>query len=126
MERFPDLEIYAKETTFKAIDDWLTERFQHVERKDTVTKKSEARSYWIVDGSEVIAFGNAIGKFTSIWFKQNSSPWNTDFECAQDACKALNTEVRCSNSGWEDGQGPEAQWWRITEAEGEMLIDWPQ
>ena len=126
MERFPDLEIYAKDITFKAIDDWLKQRFNQVERTETVTKKTEARSYWVVDGAEVVAFGNAIGKFTSIWLKKNTSPWNTDLDCARDACEVLDTEIRCSNSGWEEGQGPESQWWRITKTEGEMLIDWPQ
>ena len=122
--RYPDLEIYAKDITFKDVDDWLIATFKDVERKDTVKKKSEARSYWTVDGADIIVFGNALGNYSSIWFKQNNTPWDTDLDCARDAAKALNTQIRCSNSGWEEGQGPETQWWRVTTEEGEMLIEW--
>ncbi len=124
MQRYPDLEIYAKDITFKDVDDWLKARFKQVERKDTVKKKSEARSYWVVDGADVIVFGNALGNYSSIWFKHNNTPWDTDLDCARDAAKALNTQIRCSNSGWEEGQSADTQWWRVTEAEGEMLIEW--
>ena len=122
--RYPDLEIYAKDISFKDVDDWLHATFTTVERKDTVKKKSEARSYWSVDGSDVIVFGNALGNYSSIWFKQNNSPWDTDLECARSAASALKTQIRCSNSGWEEGQSADTQWWRVTEEEGEMLIQW--
>lgn len=122
--RYPDLEIYAKDITFKNVDDWLQANFTEVERKDTVKKKSEARSYWTVDGADVIVFGNALGNYSSIWFKKNTTPWDTDLECARSAAKALNTQIRCSNSGWEEGQSADTQWWRVTEDEGEMLIQW--
>ncbi len=115
MQRYPDIEIYAHDITFKQVEDWLNTHFKSVEKQQSVTKKSEARCHWLVDGSEVIAFGNAIGKYSSIWIKQNNSPWNT-----------MDTQIRCSNSSWQEGQGPESQWWRVTESEGEMLIEWPE
>jgi hypothetical protein len=126
MERYPDIEIYAKDTTFKQIEDWLAKHFKTIERKQVVTKKSEARLELLVDGDEVLIFGNAIGKYSSVWFKSNNSPWNNDLECAHSACADLNTQIRCSNSGWEDGQGPESQWWRISKDEDDMLIEWPE
>jgi len=126
MQRYPDIEIYASDITFKQIGDWLELHFKQVEKQQTISKKSEARCHWLVDGSEVIVFGNAIGKYSSIWFKQNNSPWDTDLDCARIACKELDTQVRCSNSSWQEGQGPKSQWWRITEQEGEMLIEWPE
>jgi hypothetical protein len=124
--RYPDIEIYVKDVTFKQIEDWLALHFKSVERKHIETKKSEARSHWLVDGSEVIAFGNAIAKYSSIWFKQNNSPWDTDLDCAHAAAKELATQVRCSNSSWEEGQGPESQWWRVVDGEEDMLIEWPE
>lgn len=124
--RYPDIEIYVKDVTFKQIEDWLKLHFKDVERKHIETKKSEARSHWLVDGSEVIGFGNAIGKYSSIWFKQNNSPWDTDLDCAHVACKELTNQVRCSNSSWEEGQGPESQWWRVVDGEEDMLIEWPE
>jgi len=126
VERYPDIEIYAKDITFKQVEDWLAQYFDQVERKNVVTKKSEARIHLSADGSEVVVFGNAIGKYSSIWFKQNNSPWNTDLECARVAAKDLATQIRCSNSGWEEGQGPESQWWRVVDGEEEMLIEWPE
>ena len=126
MDRYPDIEIYAKDITFVQVEEWLAKHFTKVERKDVITKKSEARIHLLVDGDEVLVFGNAISKYSSIWFKKNNSPWNTDLDCARIACKELNTQVRCSNSGWEDGQGPECEWWRVVEGEEEMLIEWPE
>ena len=123
--RYPDIEIYAKDIDFKQIEDWLSKHFKSVERKDVVTKKSEARIHLLADGEEVLVFGNAMGKYSSIWFKKNTSPWDTDVDCARNACKELDTQIRCSNSGWEEGQPADSQWWRVTEAEGEMLIEWP-
>lgn len=124
--RYPDIEIYAKDINFKQIEEWLSQHFKSVERKDVVTKKSEARIHLIADGEEVLVFGNAMGKYSSIWFKKNNSPWDTDLDCARVACKELDTQIRCSNSGWEEGQGADSQWWRVTEDEGEMLIEWPE
>ena len=126
MQRYPDIEIYAQDITFKQVEDWLKQHFTSVEKQQTVNKKSEARSHWLVDGSEVISFGNAIGKFSTIWFKKNNSPWDTDLDCARAASKDLKTQIRCSNSSWQEDLGPESQWWRVTEDEGEMLIEWPE
>lgn len=126
MERYPDIEIYAKDIEFKQVEDWLNQHFDVVERKNLVTKKSEARLELIADGSNIMIFGNAIGKYTSIWFTKNNSPWNTDLDCAHEAAKAFDTQVRCSNSGWEEGQGPESQWWRVVDGEEDMLIEWPE
>lgn len=124
--RYPDIEIYAKDIDFKQIEEWLSQHFKSVERKEVVTKKSEARIHLIADDEEVLVFGNAMGKYSSIWFKKNNSPWDTDLDCARVACKELDTQIRCSNSGWEEGQPADNQWWRVTEAEGEMLIVWPE
>ncbi len=126
MQRYPDIEIYAHDVTFKKIGEWLQQHFKSVEKQETVTKKSAPRCHWLVDGCEVVAFGNAVGNYASIWFKQNNSPWDTDLDCARNACVELNTQIRCSNSSWEEGQGPKSQWWRVTEGEGEMLIEWPE
>ncbi len=126
MQRYPDIEIYAHDITFKQIDEWLKLHFTLVEKKETVSKKSQPRCSWVVDGSDVVVFGNASGKYSSIWFKQNNSPWDTDLDCARIASLQLNTQVRCSNSSWQEGQAPESQWWRVTAAEGEMLIEWPE
>ncbi|WP_396589016.1 hypothetical protein [Bermanella sp. R86510] len=123
-ERYPDIEIYLQDVTFKQIEDWLDGQFSAVERGELVSKKSEARCNWTVDGSTVIAFGNAVGHFTSLWFKQNNTPWDTDLECAKAAAAALNTQVRCSNSGWSEGQRPDSKWWRISPSEDDMLIEW--
>jgi len=125
MERYPDLEIYAKDITFKQVEDWLKTRFESVERTQVVTKKSEARLHLTVDDMEVLIFGNAIGKYSSLWFKQNQTPWNNDLDLAHEAAKELATQVRCSNSGWQEGQGPESQWWRVVDGEEDMLIEWP-
>ncbi len=126
MERYPDLEIYALDVAFKDVEDWLQQNFKTVERSEVIGKKTKARIHFTVDGDEVVVFSSAVGKYASIWFKQNNSPWLTDLECARSACQALNTQIRCSNSGWEEGQKPDSQWWRVTQEEGEMLIEWPE
>ncbi|EAT12142.1 hypothetical protein HF888_05005 [Bermanella marisrubri] len=125
-ERYPDIEIYALDITFKQIGDWLKTRFSEVEQTQLVKKKSEARATWKADGMIVTVFGNAVGAFSSIWFQTNATPWDTDLECAQTASHELNTEIRCSNSGWSEGQRPDTKWWQILPNQQEALIDWQE
>lgn len=125
-ERYPDIEIYALDITFKQIGDWLKTRFNHVEQTQLVKKKSEARANWKVDGMLVTVFGNAVGTFSSIWFHTNETPWDTDLECARAAAQELQTEIRCSNSGWSEGQRPDAKWWQVLPEQQESMLDWQE
>lgn len=102
-DRFPDIEIYLhQKTTAEQIAQWLTDALAC-----SLNAKGANRWQAKVHGQnmDIVFNPKAIKGFASLWFKQNHTPWNTDLECALAANQALNTEVRCAISGWQEEQG---------------------
>lgn len=120
-ERFPDLEIYLLKGTSDAVREWLSQTFDVV--KDI--KVSNEHCHWHVAEMDVFLNVNAEKNFSSLWFKQNKTPWNNDLELARAVYTGLNTEVRCSDSGWQEGEGEtgSAGWIKLN-ANGEKPFDW--
>jgi len=122
-EVFPDIEIYIKNPEPESLLEWLSVHFDIV----ATQQKSKATHYQLVhDGSELkaILMPEAVkGKFASLWFTSNNTPWGSDMECARDAFQQLDKEVRCSLGSWEPCDSEDELWLRINEA-GEKKIRW--
>ena len=41
------------------------------------------------------------GGYTSLWFRQNFTPWQNDIVCTEEAHKVLMLESRCAIDGWD-------------------------
>lgn len=122
-QAFPDLEIYVKSATFIAIENWLKQEFNSVERISE-NSKGQPSCHWKVDGHTVLAFGKAVNDFTSIWFKTNFTQWATDLDCAKACAAGLGLETRCSDGGWQESDDENPGWIQIKD--GEMRpIAWP-
>lgn len=97
-EPFPDIEIYVKGVASTDIEPWLQQHFG-------VTVISSGTSYLLTYqdvSSECLVVPNAVsGDFTSIWFKSNNTPWETDLDCANSAYAFFKKEIRCSAGSWE-------------------------
>ncbi|MEC7548251.1 MAG: hypothetical protein VX474_07080 [Pseudomonadota bacterium] len=120
-ERFPDLEIYLLKGTPDAIRDWLSQTFNGV----TDVKVSDEHCHWQVAGMDVFLNVNAEKNFSSLWFKQNKTPWNTDLELARAAYSGLSTEIRCSDSGWQESEGEASSGgWIKLNSNGEKPFNW--
>ena len=59
---------------------------------------------------------------SSLWFKENKTPWDNDLQCARVLHAALNKEVRCSNAAWQEGDEG-AAWTKLIRGE-EKDLDW--
>lgn len=122
----PDIEVYLKTTNVEAILNWLEKHFS-----DLTSTNSHGRShhYFGMVGSHAIPIlivEKAAGRFfSSVWFNSSEAPWENDMDCARDAYKTLNIEVRCNGGFWEDGSGNENEWWQINES-GEGPVIWQE
>ena len=66
---------------------------------------------------------NAVKGYTSLWFKQNHTPWDTDIDCARSAFDYLQREVRASTGAWSEGA--EEDLFFCINNSGENTIEWP-
>lgn len=111
--RHPDIEIYIKNRPLEAILDWLRERCDQVRPVNDVggTHALEVQ----LDGEQVpvMIHERAVGKaWISIWFRSDRTPWAQDIDCAREVSAALDTQVRCIASGWNEGDDPD-EWWKV-------------
>lgn len=124
---FPDLELYILKPTYDEIEDWLTHHFssQMVSRSD----ENSQRCCWEISIAQQVMqvqLTLAVEKqFASLWFKTNHTPWPTDLEAAKALYHQLAKEVRCSDSGWQDGEEETGSsgWIKINQR-GEQTFQW--
>lgn len=123
--RQPDIEIYLREEHLDALTDWLNSQigplqlkpWNELTRRGTLTLKGQAIPIMIVR--------KAAGKWASVWFDSDSTPWETDQDCARAIHAGLGQEVRCSVGGWSEEQSDDDpdRWLKVT-AEGENEFIW--
>ncbi|MCG8609732.1 MAG: hypothetical protein MI864_04270 [Pseudomonadales bacterium] len=122
-ERQPDIEIYIKNTSLNAIQNWLGSIFHSIETLKSGKQSLELSCNYQDTKFPVTILEAAAGKkYTSVWFKSNATPWQDDLECARAAYQALESEVRCSNGGWQEGDDVETTWWCVNENGVELKI----
>lgn len=126
-DRYPDLELYILKPTIEEIADWLKSSFPNYEL--SVLKHDNNQCQWLISSAssqmQVHLTLAAIKQFASLWFKTNETSWTTDLEAARTLYQHLSKEVRCSDSGWQDGQdeGGQSGWVKINQR-GEQHFDW--
>ncbi|AQZ93300.1 hypothetical protein ACFSB1_11530 [Halopseudomonas phragmitis] len=119
--RQPDIEIYLREDHLPALLDWLASLGQ---LQQTSTS---GRASLELDGVRipVLIVRKAAGKWASIWFDSDRTPWATDADCARAVFAAIGQEVRCSVGGWSEDDGEDdADRWLKVNAEGENEFIW--
>ncbi len=121
--RHPDIEIYIKNSTPEAITEWLQLKADAI---STVAGKGPTHALTLDFAGQqvpVMLTEKVAGKaWTSVWFKQNATPWATDLDCARSAAENLKTQVRCIASGWTEGDDPD-EYWKV-ENGSEEKIQW--
>jgi hypothetical protein len=120
----PDIEIYAKDTSFKAIEDWLSSVFEPISLPSFSGKPINT----CIGSSpkiSVMLTPNAAGKaFTSIWFQSDQTPWANDEECAVSFLTFNDTEVRCSANSWQEEEEEQSEQWLSMTRNEKKLIQW--
>jgi hypothetical protein len=124
MERYPDIEIYLARADHERLDAWLGERLDAAPL--VPAGKRKWRSHGRLQGKTIpiLLIENAADGYASLWFDSPATPWARDADCARDAAKALDCEVRCSLGGWQPGDDPD-RFWQVLPDGREDAIDWP-
>ena len=120
----PDIEIYVKNTSFDAIQDWLSSVFGVISLPSFSGKPINV-SVGTSPKIPVMLTPNAAGKaFTSIWFQSNQTPWISDEECAISFLALNDTEVRCSANSWQEEEEEHSEQWLSMSRNEKKLIQW--
>lgn len=125
----PDIEIYVKDTPFPVIADWLNQYFEQTSFPAKAAHLYETGK--AIKGNlnyqgvplDIMVTSKAAGKnFTSIWFKENQTPWVDDEQCAQSFLEMADIEIRCSAAGWEEDEEENSeQWWLLKRGEKKRI-----
>ena len=123
--RQQDIEIYIKGRACDDIKQWLGSIFEAIELNQQAgdSYSGNALLNQTSPACELLVLENAVKGFTSLWFKQNHTPWDSDIDCARSAYQYLHREVRATTGSWREG-AEEDLFCRI-DARGETTIDWP-
>lgn len=107
-----DLEIYLLKADAPNVRHWLETA---LEQTCTQTEKGSTL-LWQFKQMDVVFNPRVEKNISSLWFKTNHTPWADDLACAHAAHNALNVEVRCAATQWqeaEDKADDAAQWIKI-------------
>ena len=109
MSKQDDIEIYIKGSDIAAIEKWLAGVFRTVKLGDNGNKVIHGELVLDegVDHCDLLTIKNAVKGYTSVWFKQNHTPWDTDLDCARSAWRAMQQEIRASAGSWSEGAEPD-------------------
>jgi hypothetical protein len=103
--RQSDIEIYIHCRDLATIVEWLEARFGMVDilQADQQLLRGVLQLDLQSKPCEFLLLQKAAGAYTSVWFKQNETPWNSDIDCGRDAFNCLQREVRVSAGEWAEG-----------------------
>lgn len=119
--RHPDIEIYVKNCSLEQLEHWLRDRCSVLEKQFSQGQIHEYRSTIDDATVPVMIHEKVVGKaWTSVWFKSADTPWPQDIDCALEASRALDTQIRCIVGGWSNGQDPD-EWWRVENGQQEKI-----
>ena len=102
-ERFPDLEIYLMKGDPAKVTEWLRSVLGEI----NTIKDTGAHQHWRSGGMDIYMNANAEKNFSSLWFKQNDTPWNTDLEAAR-AAECLSQRLWAAEPARPPGAAPHA------------------
>lgn len=124
-----DLEIYVRDLDPARLTLWLEANFDQLlvpltpfGNKPGLYKGEGRYADSLV---RISVYADAFGKhFSSVVMEGESLPWKTDLDCARSAWRNLDTEIRCSQGEWQEGDPvQEEKWWRLDDR-GEQLVVW--
>ena len=126
----PDIEIYIKDLSQSALEQWLAHCFSTLDSGtiSTIDLASNKQHKLILQHEKndipLTITPNAAGKaFTSLWFESDKTPWANDLECAESALDLLQLEVRCSAESWtEEEEEFSEKWWKLTQDTRELIV----
>lgn len=122
-ERHPDIEVYVKNSSPKALFIWLDGVCESIRMISSQPGNYKLECVFKNGASvPVMIEDNVAGKsWLSIWFNSDRTPWAIDLDCAREISRALQVQTRCVIGGWQEGDDPD-EWWRVTADSAEKII----
>ena len=122
-----DLEIYIRDLAPGQLSAWLANHLDQLtlDDSDPSAPAMKGIGYYCDYRIRISVYAGAFGKrYSCLVMEGESLPWNSDLECARSAWRSLETEIRCSQSEWQEGDPVEDEkWWRL-DNRGEQLAVW--
>lgn len=118
--RQPDIEIYLKDADRDAVSQWLRDVFGSLQEWQQNGQAATSTAGDI----EVTWYPRAVGKWSSLFFASDATPWASDLDCARDAFAALAVEIRCAPGGWVEDQEADPDMWLKVNGEGVQEFLW--
>ncbi|MFC0268807.1 hypothetical protein [Kushneria aurantia] len=125
MEHYPDIEVYLDCSDIERIAAWLSDALQAPVRLERAGKR-QWRALPQCDGLPlpILLVEAAADRFASLWLDSDRTPWPRDADCAREASRQLECEVRCSLGGWQPGDDPD-RFFQVKPDGSEGVIHWP-
>src|SRR5690606_4149341 len=124
--RQPDIESYVNEDFLDELSCWL-EQLGGPLHLGEWKGNTRRRTLQAEPPVPLMLVRRAAGRWASIWFDSDATPWATDLEWARAVAAGIQREVRCSVGGWEEEQGEaDADRWMKVTVEGEEEFIWAQ
>ncbi len=123
MQRHPDIEIYIKRVKLDDLLQWLEQRFVVKSQQQAGETLKVQLSLADKPLTCTIYENAAKGGYASVSFEPNHTPWDTDEQCAEEAFRVFQLEVRCITGGWSSQASQEGGWYRFTE-NGRSVVNW--
>lgn len=119
--RHPDIEIYVKDRSVEQIKEWLASRGEELTVHSTKGLIHELSLNFPEGPVDVMIHEKVAGKaWVSVWFKNNTTPWEKDLDCAYSAAEEMATQIRCIASGWSEGDDPD-EYWKVENGNQEKI-----
>lgn len=122
-----DLEIYIRDLAPGQLSAWLANHLDQLslEDGDPSVAAMKGEGLYLEHRVRISVYAGAHGKrYSCLVLEGKDLPWSSDLECARSAWRSLETEIRCSQSEWQEGDPVEDEkWWRLDER-GEQLAVW--
>lgn len=122
-----DLEIYIRDLAPGQLSGWLGKQLDDLELADGKVETGAIKGTGGYQGHSlrISLYPGAAGKrYSCLVLEGDKLPWSSDLDCARSAWQSLETEIRCSQSDWQEGDPVEDEkWWRLDDR-GEQLAVW--
>lgn len=95
-----DIEIYLKDSNLTKVTSWLNDLLGECTPWQQTNKVSKCKT--LQQEITITWYEKAVGSWHCLYLEGKNLPWADDLECALEANKKLNIEIRCAPNAWSE------------------------
>ncbi len=104
-----DIEIYLKDCDLSKITQWLASCLGECTPWQQQNKVFKCRT--LKKNITITWYEKAVGNWHCLYIISEHLPWTDDLQCALDANRALNIEIRCTPNSWSETEDDQQNIW---------------